>query len=63
MDICFECIFEGKKLFRVLRGGSETPLFTGTMAQCRRFLEIYEEKTSRSRQRGGRSERRVSVSG
>ena len=55
MDICFECIFEGKKLFRVLKPESETSLFTGTMPQCQRFLDVYTEKMRKARHRERKS--------
>jgi len=51
MDIRFECIYEGKSLFQVFRRNAESPLFTGTMAQCRRFLDVYEAKLRKTRRR------------
>lgn len=62
MDICFECIFEGKKLFRVHRDGTDQPLFTGTMSQCKRFMEVYEEKVHKARGRDRKSSRRLQAS-
>jgi hypothetical protein len=63
MDICFECIFEGKRLYRVVRSaGSETSLFTGTAHQCKRFIEVYQEKVMKARFRDRRSQRDLQVS-
>src|SRR5262245_7333637 len=54
MDIRFECVFEGKKLYQVVREHSEIAVFTGTAAQCRRFMEVYQEKVSKARNRDRR---------
>ena len=62
MDISFECIFEGKKLFRVVKPATELPLFTGTMAQCKRFLDVYNEKARKARHRDRKSGRDGAVS-
>ena len=43
MEIEFEAFFEGKKIFNVRKSGKKT-LFTGTIDQCRRFLDVYREK-------------------
>ncbi len=61
MDIVFECIFEGKKLFRVVRGNPDVALFTGTASQCRRFMEVYQEKVAKAKNRDRRSARAVMV--
>lgn len=58
MDIRFECIFEGKKLFRVQKPDSDHALFTGTMPQCKRFLDVYQEKIRKARSRDRRSSMR-----
>ena len=55
MEIRFECIFEGKYLYQVIREGTGTPLFTGTSAQCERFLEVYQEKVMKARYRDRKS--------
>ena len=59
MDIRFECIFEGKHLFQVIREGVGTPLFTGTSAQCNRFMEVYQEKVMKARYRDRKSLKRL----
>ncbi|NRA97560.1 MAG: hypothetical protein HRU14_15300 [Planctomycetes bacterium] len=59
MEIRFECIFEGKHLFQVIRGGTGTPLFTGTSAQCNRFLDVYQEKAMKARYRDRKSLKRL----
>ncbi len=46
MEIEYEAIFEGKKIYNVRRRGHKT-LFTGTIDQCRRFLDIYREKVTK----------------
>lgn len=51
MNIQFECIFEGKKLFQVVRTHGDSALFTGTASQCKRFMEIYQEKVTKARNR------------
>ncbi|MSR75568.1 MAG: hypothetical protein EXS14_08905 [Planctomycetes bacterium] len=51
MDTRFECIFEGKRIFQVFRSGADAALFTGTRAQCQRFLEVYTEKVQKARNR------------
>ena len=43
LRIDFEALHEGKKIFNV-RSGSDKPLFTGTLDQSRRFIDIYREK-------------------
>ena len=53
METRFDCIFEGKKIFQVLK--DSTALFTGTWAQCERFKDIYNEKTQKSRFRSRRA--------
>lgn len=53
MDIRFECIYQGKRLFQVYRE-ADWPLFLGTFPQCRRFIEVYNEKVLRSRNRDRR---------
>ena len=55
MDIRFECIFEGKKLYQVVREHNDAAIFTGTAAQCRRFMEVYQEKVSKARNRDRRA--------
>ena len=55
MDISFECIFEGKQLFRVTKPETVLPLFTGTMPQCKRFLDVYHEKARKARYRDRKS--------
>jgi len=62
MDIRFECIYEGKSLFQVFRKDNDSPLFTGTMAQCRRFLEVYSEKVRKARHRDRKSSRDLQIS-
>ena len=52
METRFECIFEGKKIFQVVK--NTTPLFTGTWAQCERFKDVYNEKVMKSRYRNRR---------
>lgn len=59
MEIRFECIFEGKHLFQVIREGAGTPLFTGTSAQCNRFMEVYQEKVMKARYRDRKSLKRL----
>ncbi|MAG56768.1 MAG: hypothetical protein CMJ83_10795 [Planctomycetes bacterium] len=59
MEIRFECIFEGKHLFQVIREGTGIALFTGTSAQCERFLEVYEEKVLKARYRDRKSLKRL----
>lgn len=59
MEIRFECIFEGKYLYQVIREGTGTPLFTGTSAQCERFLEVYQEKVMKARYRDRKSLKRL----
>jgi hypothetical protein len=59
MEIRFECIFEGKHLFQVVREVSGAPLFTGTSAQCNRFLEVYQEKAMKARYRDRKSLKRL----
>lgn len=51
MEVRFECVAEGKRLYQVMHFDGETPLFTGTPAQCRRFIEVYQEKVLKSRMR------------
>lgn len=58
MEIRFECIYEGKSLYQVIRENADAALFTGTMAQCRRFLEVYQEKVRKARHRDRRSSMR-----
>ena len=61
MEIRFECIFEGKHLFQVIRGGAGTPLFTGTSAQCNRFMDVYQEKAMKARYRDRKSMKRLQL--
>jgi hypothetical protein len=42
MDIRFYGTWHGRKLYRVLRDG--TPLFTGSMGECRRYTRLHQEK-------------------
>ncbi|HGY92338.1 MAG TPA: hypothetical protein ENK43_14310 [Planctomycetes bacterium] len=53
METRFECIFEGKKLFRVVNNSAT--LFTGTWSQCERFKDVYKEKVRKSRLRHSRA--------
>jgi hypothetical protein len=62
MEIRFECFFEGKQLFQVLREGSDHALFTGTSSQCQRFMEVYQQKVMKSRQRDRKGHRSLSAS-
>ncbi len=62
MDIRFECIFEGKSLFQVFRKDTNLYLFTGTMAQCKRFMEVYHEKVRKARYRDRKSARHLQIS-
>ena len=57
METRFECIFEGKKIFQVVRNAA--PLFTGTWAQCERFKDVYNEKVMKSRFRNRRQGERM----
>jgi hypothetical protein len=59
MEIRFECIFESKYLYQVLREGGAIPLFTGTSAQCQRFMEVYQEKVMKARYRDRKSQRKL----
>jgi hypothetical protein len=43
MEIEFEAVHEGKKIFNVKRRG-EKNLFTGTLDQCKRFIDVYKQK-------------------
>ena len=43
MEIEFEAEYDGNKIFNVRRIG-EKKLFTGTLEQCRRFIDVYREK-------------------
>lgn len=61
MEIRFECFFEGKPLFQVLRESTDQALFTGTSSQCQRFMEVYQEKLAKARQRDRKSYRPLSV--
>ncbi len=62
MNIRFECLFEGKSLFQVFRDDTHAPLFTGTMAQCQRFMEVYTEKVRKARFRDRRPVKDLQVS-
>ena len=53
METRFDCIFEGKKIFQVVK--NTNPLFTGTWAQCERFKDVYNEKVQKSRLRHRRA--------
>jgi len=53
METRFECIYEGKKIFQVVRG--PLPLFTGTWTQCERFKDVYNQKVTKSRYRNRKS--------
>jgi len=55
MNIRFECMFEGKSLFQVFREKETPSIFTGTRAQCQRFLEVYQDKVRKARFRDRRS--------
>ena len=57
MEIRFECFFEGKQLFQVMRESSEHALFTGTSSQCQRFMQVYQEKVMKARYRDRKSQR------
>ncbi|HYC78050.1 MAG TPA: hypothetical protein VEI02_10520 [Planctomycetota bacterium] len=57
MEVKFERVFEGKRLFQVVGHDGETSLFTGTNAQCKRFIEVYLEKLERDRKRDRRPRR------
>ncbi len=48
MEVRFDCVFEGKRIFQVVHSQSDAALFTGTAAQCKRFLEIHHEKADRA---------------
>lgn len=61
MDIRFECIYEGKKLYQVVRPEGEAALFTGTVSQCKRFMEVYQEKVMKARNRDRKTLRVVQV--
>jgi hypothetical protein len=41
--IDFEALHDGKKIFNVCKVGDKT-LFTGTLDQCKRFIDVYKEK-------------------
>jgi len=43
MEIKYESVHEGKKIFNVRKSGDKT-LFTGTLDQCKRFIDVYKEK-------------------
>jgi len=43
MEIEFESVHDGTKIFKVRKAG-EKPLFTGTLEQCKRFIDVYKEK-------------------
>lgn len=43
MEIEFEAVHEGKKIFNVKRRGDKN-LFTGTLEQCKRFIDVYKQK-------------------
>ena len=49
MEVRFDCVFEGKRLFQVIHFDGETSLFAGTFSQCKRFIEVHEEKAGRAR--------------
>jgi hypothetical protein len=57
MDVRFECVFEGKRLYVVVAPDGEQVLFTGTVPQCRRFIEVYREKVERARMRDRKGNR------
>jgi hypothetical protein len=59
VEIRFECVFEGKRLYQVLRREAGQVIFTGTTPQCRRFLDIYLEKVARARPRDRRMPRTI----
>ena len=61
MDVKYERRCEGKRLFHVLAPDGETSLFTGTNAQCKRFIEVYHEKLERDRKRDRRHRRSSSA--
>jgi hypothetical protein len=60
MDIRFDCVFEGKKLFQVYKE-VDWPVFTGTFPQCKRFIQVHHEKIAKNRFRERRSPRPVPV--
>ena len=42
MEVRFECVAEGKRLYQVMHFDGETALFTGTPAQCQsRIAELF----------------------
>jgi len=43
MEIEYEAVHDGKKIFKVRKTGNK-PLFTGTLEQCKRFIDVYREK-------------------
>jgi hypothetical protein len=57
MDVRFDRIVEGKRIFQVLSHDGESSLFSGTNAQCRRFIEVHLAKLDRDRRRERRSRR------
>ncbi len=56
MTTRFYCLWRGRKLYRVLGAGEE--LFCGTLAECKRFLEIHEMKEERAHSASLRTPRR-----
>jgi hypothetical protein len=57
MEVRFDRIVEGKRLFQVVSHDGESSLFTGTNAQCLRFIEVYKAKLDRDRRRERRPRR------
>lgn len=55
METRFECIYEGKRIFQVVR--DTRPLFTGTWSQCERFKDVHNAKVMKSRFRSRKASR------
>lgn len=45
ISIEFHCTSNGQKYYRVMQGGEE--IFCGLKGECRRFIEIHNEKARR----------------
>ena len=61
MEVRFDRVFEGKRLFQVLGFDGESSLFTGTNSQCKRFIEVHKAKLERDRRRERRPRRSSSA--
>jgi hypothetical protein len=61
MEVRFDRMVEGKRLFHVVSYDGESSLFTGTNAQCLRFIEVYKAKLERDRRRERRPRRSKSA--